>query len=57
VTNDQFSALIIRMIRIVEDVRQWIRKYCDCFVEGDPMILEVSAAFWASHSNSGVIES
>ena len=44
-TDDQFPPSIIRMIRIVEDVRQWIREHGQRLVKSDPVILEVLCSF------------
>ena len=44
-TDDQFPPFLIRMIGIVENVRQWIRENGQCFVESNSVILEVLCRF------------
>ena len=43
--DDQFPLLLTRMVRIVEDVREWIGEYGQCFVESNSVILEVLCRF------------
>jgi len=45
VSDYEFAWFIVRVIGIVEDARQRIRKYRQCFLEPDSVLLDVLAFF------------
>jgi hypothetical protein len=45
VPDDDLACLIGRMIRVVEDPREWIGEHAECFFECDSVFLDVCFGF------------